>query len=104
GEHARVVAEAARSGGRFTPAGFVDPQPCAETVSRLGLPRLGGDEAMGTLAHLHAVLGIGGVNTAVRRRVVDRTTGSVAGWAAIVHATAWVSPTATVAEGAVIMA
>lgn len=103
GEHARVVIEAARSGGAFTVAGFVDPQPCVETVRRLGLPRLGTDEALRS-DHL-AVLGVGSIGvSASRRRLVDGAKGRVGGWAVVVHAAAWVSPTASLDEGTVVMA
>lgn len=105
GEHARVVAEAARSDGRYILLGFVDPQPCNETIGRLNLPRLGGDESVPRRDPCQAVLGVGSVGPSVaRRRVVDRAVGSVAGWAVVVHAAAWVSPTATLSAGTVVMA
>jgi len=105
GEHGRVVAEAARSDGRYALKGFLDPLPCADTVERLGVPRLGGDEALAGWRGMWAVLGVGGVGLPVaRRRLVQQVAGSIAGWAAVVHASAWVSPTAVIGEGAVIMA
>ena len=104
GEHARVVIEAARSGGAFSVRGFVDPDPCVVTSERLEVPRLGDDTALaglptGTLC----VLGLGTVG-ADRRRAVDRLSVLVKHWVAVVHARAWVSATALVEPGAVIMA
>lgn len=104
GEHARVVAEAARSAG-LELAGFVDPQPCRTTVERLGLVRLGDDSALLSLPDVWGILGVGAVGAqAVRRMIVERVRPHVVGWKAVVHRMAWVSPTATIAEGAVIMA
>lgn len=100
GEHARVVAEAARAAGLYV-AGFVDPKPCEETVARLKLSRLG-DEALDGAS---AVLGVGAIGpTAVRRGIVERLAGRVRDWRIVVHGTAWVSPSAELAEGTVIMA
>jgi len=105
GEHGRVVADVARSDTRYDLKGFVDPLECSETVERLGLHRLGGDDVLAELRGLRAVLGVGGVGTSsVRERVVERINGSVAGWSAVVHETAQVSPTAIIGDGAVIMA
>ncbi len=103
GEHARVVAEMVRSmGNAFDLLGFVDPAPCEETGRRLGLKRLGGDDALvGNSAHL--VLGIGTVGvSSVRQDLLRRLPASK--WATIVHANAWVSPTATLGAGTVVMA
>jgi acetyltransferase EpsM len=105
GEHARVVAEAALSGGRYRLEGFVDPAPCVDTETRLGLRRLGGDDVLEQYRGALVVLGVGSVGVGEgRRRVVERVGASVSGWATVVHAGASVSPTATLAEGAVVMA
>jgi acetyltransferase EpsM len=104
GEHARVVAEAARSSGQFQVLGFVDRLPCEETTRRLNLPRLGDDDALAQL-EAFAVLGVGTVGLgAARRGIVARLGPQVRGWAPVVHAAAHVSPTAEVGEGAVVMA
>ena len=104
GEHARVVAEAARSAG-LELAGFVDPQPCRVMVERLRLARLGDDSALSGMPEVWGILGVGAVRVqSVRRTIVERLTPRVAGWKAVVHRMAWISPTATIAEGAVIMA
>jgi acetyltransferase EpsM len=104
GEHARVVAEAARSSGRISLLGFVDPHACEETTRRLALPWLGDDAALAELDAM-AVLGVGAAGTRpVRQDVVARVHGLVRGWMAVVHAAAWVSPTAVVEDGAFISA
>lgn len=103
GEHARVVAEAARSTGQFDLRGFVDPNPCEETAIRLTLPRLGDDTAL-TPSTL-AVLGVGAIGpSTLRRRIVDNATPRIRGWATVIHSTAWVSPSAGLAEGTVVLA
>jgi acetyltransferase EpsM len=106
GEHARVVAEAARAAAApFELLGFVDPEPCDETSARLGLQRLGDDRALAACGDALAVLGVGAMGAAdVREGVVERVGSHVRGWATVVHGHAWVSPTADVGPGAVVMA
>lgn len=103
GEHARVVAEAARAQG-YRLDGFVDPAPCEETVTRLGLSRLGGDEAVAGYGEA-VIVGVGAVGVSPRRaEVVARLSPVVRRFATVVHPAAWVSPTATLGEGTVVMA
>jgi len=107
GEHARVVMEAARSrADLWKVSGFVDPEPCKETATRLGLRRLGDDDWMvapGSGPWL--VLGVGAVGVSRRReQIVARYAARAAKWATIVHAAAWVSPTAVLGPGTVVMA
>jgi len=106
GEHARVVAEAARSvPGRFELLGFVDPNPSEETTRRLDLPCLGDDSALSRHRRALSVLGLGSTaSTRARVEVARRVAGSVAGWATVVHATAWTSPTAVLGAGTVVLA
>jgi acetyltransferase EpsM len=106
GEHARVVAEALRSQqNAFHLLGFVDPQPCAETAQRLGLPRLGDEDALSQHAQAVGVIAVGMLMPDQRRRQIAVRLGpKLAGWARVVHARAWVSPTATVDPGVVVMA
>lgn len=105
GEHARVVAEAVRSAGDPVLLGFVDPYPCEETVDRLNLPRLGDDEALLQYPGAFGVLGFGTVgDPGPRIQTVGRLGLCLAGWAVVVHASAWVSPTARLGEGTVVMA
>lgn len=105
GEHARVVMDAIRSRTVHELAGFVDPEACDETCARLGVARLGGEDALDRQAGLLGVLGFAALETRQRRaEAVRRLSPRLAGWAAVVHSTAWVSPSAIVGEGAVIMA
>jgi acetyltransferase EpsM len=105
GEHARVVAEAAAAMGGMELVGFVDPEPCDETVRRLGVRRLGDDSALRQHPGAWGVIGIAGLGSLVaRRRIVERLSPALEGWATIIHPRAWVSPTAGVEHGAVIMA
>jgi len=109
GEHAQVVAEAAQSRpDLWTLAGFVDSDSSAMLSNIPSLPYLGCDRDLITLAadeEFWAVLGIGGLaSSKLRRRIVETFDGSMLNWASIVHTAAWISPTATVDEGAVILA
>lgn len=106
GEHARVVMSAIRtgaSGGEL--AGFVDPEPCAETTRRFGVRRLGDDSALRSHPGAHVVLGFGSLDSSgSRQETVRRLTPIVKGWATIVHEQAWISPQAALGEGSVVMA
>lgn len=105
GEHARVLIEALRS-GPFAERllGFVDPAPC-ERAQALGVARLGGDGALPAHRGALGVLGFGAVDDRTRRReVVQRLDGVLQGWACVVHHTAWISPTATLGAGSVVLA
>lgn len=106
GEHARVVAEAVRSRpDLFELIGFTDPAPCEETVSRLGLPRLGDDASLAKHPKALVLVSVGPTPGSIaRERIVTALVGKVAGFASVVHAGAWVSPTAVVDEGAVVLA
>jgi acetyltransferase EpsM len=116
GEHARVVIEAARSqGDRWALQGYAAPEPGAMTATTpTDLPWLGDDATLaGRLDDLPPndrpwlVLGFGGGETAgglAARAAAAERFGQTARWATVVHATAWVSPTATVEPGAVVLA
>lgn len=107
GEHARVVADAARSGSDpWRVLGIVDPAPVSAPGADLA--ELGDDDVFAArLRSMDAadrpmlVLGVGG-DVAIRRRLKDRFAG-LGSWATVVHAAAWVSPTATVEAGAVVL-
>jgi acetyltransferase EpsM len=112
GEHARVVIDAARSQGeRWVVQGFVAPQAGAGATP--DVPWLGDDATLAARLQDLApddrpwiVLGFGGGGTtgalAARTATTERFTH--ARWATIVHATAWISPTATLEPGAVVLA
>jgi sugar O-acyltransferase (sialic acid O-acetyltransferase NeuD family) len=105
GGHARVVAEAIRSRPElFRLLGFVDPSPCAETARRLSLPRLGDDGWLHAAPAMLVALGVGDVGAPTRRLGAVASVGAGREWATIVHAQAWVSPTAMLSAGAVVMA
>ena len=105
GEHARVVIEAIRSGGTHQLLGFIDPEPCEETTRRLGVARLGDEAALASAPGALGVLGFGALATRARRlEAVERLAPRLGGWGTVVHATAWVSPTAVVGPGTVILA
>ena len=107
GEHARVVAEAAIAAGwdlvgRCGPA--ADPGEIGGRIPYLGSD----DELAARLASTKVadrpllILGFGGPSTA-RRRTVERF-GAAASWATIVHPAAWVSPSAELGDGTVVLA
>ena len=112
GEHARVVIDAARSqGDRWVVQGFVAPE--AGEAATPDVPWLGDDATLEARLQDLApddrpwlVLGFGGGETtgalAARTATTERFTD--ARWATIVHATAWVSPSAKLEQGVVVLA
>lgn len=102
GELARVIIESAWAAGQ-TVQGFVDPLPCEETVSRLGVLRLGDDEALPNHPEATLILGTGSIRAStVRARMVESI--APGRWGTVIHPSAQVSPTAHISEGAVILA
>jgi acetyltransferase EpsM len=116
GEHARVVIEAARTRpDQWTISGYVDPVPVERTTRLTGAPHLGDDRAIdAALAEGSVddrpwvVLGVGGAGSpGLRQRLVERLDARAATpvrWATIVHSGAWVSPTARLGPGTVVLA
>lgn len=105
GELARVIIETVHATQPGRVLGFVDPLPCDETVTRLGVPRLGGDEALARYPEAQLVLGVGSIKVApVREKIVRAIAAPADRWAAVIHPTANVSATASIGEGAVILA
>ncbi|HEY5944416.1 MAG TPA: acetyltransferase [Kofleriaceae bacterium] len=112
GEHARVVIEAARSRPELWQVeGFADPQPCEETQRRLDVVWLGDDTrtlSREPAARLYVVavgaVGHDAVANDLRAQIVERYAAAGASFAAIVHARAFVSPTARIEDGAVVFA
>lgn len=115
GEHARVVIEAARTqGDRWAVQGYLAPEAGAGTATAIDLPWLGDDATLATrLDDLPPddrpwlVIGFGGGETlgglAARTAATERF-GPAARWATVIHAAAWISPTATIEPGVVILA
>lgn len=112
GEHARVVIEAARTQpDRWVVQGYVAP---AATDDGAEVPWLGDDATLAArLDDLAAtdrpwlVLGFGGGETTAALAARAATTqrfGPDTRWATVVHAAASISPTATLREGAVVLA
>ena len=113
GEHARVVIEAARTqGDRWAVQGYVAPEAGATTTP--DVPWLGDDATLAARLEDLApddrpwlVLGFGGGETAgalTARAATTERFGPGTRWATIVHATAWVSPTAKLEHGVVVLA
>ncbi|HYI82363.1 MAG TPA: acetyltransferase [Acetobacteraceae bacterium] len=103
GGHAKVVIEAARAEGRFTVAGLIDPKPSAPEV--LGVPVLGGDEALPRLRTEGvgwAFVALG--SNAARERIGNSLRAAGFRLASIVHPAAVVMPSARIGEGVVVMA
>lgn len=103
GGHAKVVVEVARAQGRFGIVGVIDPRPPGTAV--LGVPVLGGDEALPRLRAegvAWAFVALGG--NALRQRIGGELRAMGFRLATLVHPSAVVVPSASVGEGAVLMA
>lgn len=109
GEHAQVVAEAILSRPeRWILEGFVDLDPSRRLRNLPNLPNLGWDRALiaqSAAGECRSVMGIGATKSSDRRRrIVEDFDASAVRWASVVHAAAWLSPTAAVGQGAVVFA
>ncbi|MBX3228123.1 MAG: acetyltransferase [Labilithrix sp.] len=106
GEHARVVIEAAQLSGQWSVVGYTDVAAVVETSERLGVRWLGDDDAyVASGSGAAVVLGIGltiGRPATSRLRALGCYRDATL--AAVIHPSAVVSPTATIAPGAVILA
>jgi acetyltransferase EpsM len=108
GEHGRVVIEAAMSrSDLWQVAGFVDPAACDETAKRYGLRQ---HQDIRELADLvgewpWVVIGVG-LSPGARRRqdIASQLAGAGVRFATVVHERAWVSPTASLGQGTVVLA
>jgi sugar O-acyltransferase (sialic acid O-acetyltransferase NeuD family) len=108
-----VVIEAARSSGGWEVRGVVDPDPAERTCELLGVEHLGTDPAylaglagIAPPARAALIVGLGGIGVPAGRRAVVAAyeAASAGAWATVVHDAAWVSPTASLAGGAVVLA
>lgn len=109
GEHARVVLDAILSSPRaYELLGFCDPSPCDDTIRMTGARRLGGDaEALALAAREGAgfVLGVGSLGVLTTRiAIATRYEAAGARFVPVVHARAWVSPSAVLGAGAFLSA
>jgi sugar O-acyltransferase (sialic acid O-acetyltransferase NeuD family) len=102
GTHAKSVLEAIRSAGAFEVVALVDDDPELAGSELLGVPITGtlkGHDAA------HAFLGVGGIgDTGPRRRAAERLLAEGFELPPILHATAAVSPWATLGRGAQVLA
>jgi acetyltransferase EpsM len=112
GEHARVVIEAVRSRpDAWTVVGIADPGPATRTRELLAVEHLGDDgdladriERMDADRRPWCVLGFVGSDGVAGRSEAVRRFGPAVRWATIVHDRAWVSPSASLGAGSVVLA
>jgi acetyltransferase EpsM len=110
GEHARAVIEAARSRpSEWDVLGFIDPAPCPVTRERLAVRHLGTDEdcfrLLSDRPNLRLVLGVGTIGVSpLRKQIVARYSAATERWSAVIHGHAWISPSARIGAGTVVMA
>ena len=103
GGHAKVVIEAIRAAAVGEVAGLIDPAPAAPR--QLGVPVLGGDEMLARLRGegiSAAVVALG--DNALRERIGHRLRELEFVLPRVVHPAALISPSASLGDGAVIMA
>jgi UDP-perosamine 4-acetyltransferase len=103
GGHARMLLESLLGRKDVEIIGLVDSDPALKGRNVLGVPVLGGDEVLAEVARSgvrHAFLGVGGVGDNSRRRKVWDA-GQELGFEflTVIHATAFVSPSAQIGEG-----
>lgn len=102
GTHAKSVLEAIRSAGAFEVVALVDDDPALAGSALLGVPITG---ALTGHDAAHAFLGVGGIgDTGPRRRAAERLLAEGFELPPILHATAAVSPWATLGRGAQVLA
>jgi acetyltransferase EpsM len=108
GEHARVVAEAARAAG-WKAIDHVEAAGEAALAARLAEGEASAPDAAtlpgaatAPAAPVSIVLGFG-VDLAARRRAASRF-GPGAPWATVIHPAAWVAPSARIEPGTVVLA
>jgi sugar O-acyltransferase (sialic acid O-acetyltransferase NeuD family) len=103
GGHAKVVIEAIRASEGIEIVGLIDPSPAAPYL--LGLPVLGGEDILPRLRTqgiAGAVVALGG--NALRHRVGAKIEDLGFSLISVVHPSAFVSPSARLGKGVVVMA
>ena len=93
-----MLAEAALASGTWDLIGFVDAQLGDPLAS--GVPCLGREDAVHDYPGAVLVLGFGAI---AQRQVMVQRIGSGRRWAAVVHPTAYVAPSARLGEGSVVL-
>ncbi|MDL2342995.1 acetyltransferase [Deinococcus sp. MIMF12] len=96
GGHAKVIVALAKAAG-YRIAGIYDDRP---TPDVLGHKVSGPVELVSRVRHIPAIIAVG--SNSVRASLVARLPDVP--WATLVHPTAWVAPTVSLAEGTVVMA
>jgi acetyltransferase EpsM len=112
GEHARVVIEAARTRPEtWQILGIVDPGPAVRTRRLLEVDHLGDDDDLvAQIGRLDdalrpwCILGFVGSGGAKARDGAVERLGPAARWAIVIHEHAWVSPSAQLGAGSVVLA
>ena len=107
GTHAKSVLEAIRSTGRFEVRALVDDDAERAGGDVLGSPIVGAAELEQLLGDgvAHAFVGVAGITDSSRRKsVFDRLAGAGFELPAIIHASAVVSPWASLGRGAQVLA
>ncbi len=108
GGHAKVVIEILRAMGGFDVVGLVDVNDRLRGTTVLGVPVLGGEDLVPSLAVdgiRHAFIGVGGNSSTLRRRLVfDRIEIQHLQLVTAIHPSAIISPSAVIGAGATIMA
>lgn len=105
GGHARVVIEAIRTSHEaLKPVGILDRDPSLHGQAVSGVPVLGGDELMPSLAEAgHGVVVAVGDNR-LREELFTQCVEAGLSPLPVVHGWSWVSPEATIAAGSVVLA
>lgn len=104
GGHARVVVDIARRLPDVEVVGLLDPDSTRWGTLHAGVPILGGDDLLGTLAVDGAFVGIGGVSSnAGRRRACARVRAAGLALVSLVHPSAVVGADVCFGEGVTVM-
>ena len=103
GGHARVLLEILAAEGRYEVVGLLDANPalCGKSVG--GVPVLGGDKLLATLAArgvVHAFMGLGSAaNTQPRQRLFEQAKAAGLRFVSVIHPSAVLAPSAQTGEG-----
>jgi sugar O-acyltransferase (sialic acid O-acetyltransferase NeuD family) len=105
GGHASVVLEAARTMADLNVIGVVDADTDRHGGDLLGCPIIGGDDQMAGSGASYFIMGLGSVgNPGVRMAVYARAMLTGLKPLSVIHDRAWVSPTAKLGPGTVVLA
>ena len=108
GGHAEVIIEILRSTGLWDLVGLLDSNEKLHGTSIAGVPVVGGDDLLEALAAkgvCEAFIGVGGFGaSACRRELFLRAQVAGMDFPVIIHERAWISPSARLGAGSVVMA